>query len=69
MELGTIFCSIISIASSQDKARQPALVKDLIIIRSKIRRFKAQAKHAAYEFSLRGKWPASRYTKMSNLQL
>lgn len=69
VELGTIFCSVISIASSRDKTRQPALVKDLVLIRSKIRKFKAQASHAAYEVSLRGKWPASRYTQISNLQL
>ncbi|KAF8310786.1 hypothetical protein DL93DRAFT_2084164 [Clavulina sp. PMI_390] len=69
IELGTIACSVISIASSQKKERQPALVKDLISIRSKIRKLKAQSANASYEFSLRGKWPASRYTAISNMQL
>lgn len=69
IELGTILCSIINIATADEKTRQPALVKDLILIRSKIRKFKAQSAHAMYEKSLRGKWPARRYTQISNLQL
>ncbi|KAF8311865.1 hypothetical protein DL93DRAFT_2115513 [Clavulina sp. PMI_390] len=68
IELGTIMCSVISNASSQQRERQPALVKDLIAIRSKIRKLKAQSSNASYEFSLRGKWPAGRYTAISTMQ-
>ena len=68
-ELGNILCSILSLASSHDKAQQPQLVKNLILIRSKLKRSKAQAQFASYEFSLRGKWPAERYNKIFDLQV
>ncbi|KAF7311484.1 hypothetical protein MKEN_01050700 [Mycena kentingensis (nom. inval.)] len=69
-ELGTIYCDIISFASSQHGETDPqSIVTALIAIRSKITRSMALKGNVVYEFSLKGRWPAKRYHKIMELQL
>ncbi|KAJ6502261.1 hypothetical protein C8R45DRAFT_818343 [Mycena sanguinolenta] len=68
-ELGTMYCDIISFASSNHGMDSHEIVTALIAIRYKIRRSITLKSNAVYEFSLRGRWPAKRYQKIMELQL
>ncbi|KAJ7219546.1 hypothetical protein GGX14DRAFT_533276 [Mycena pura] len=69
-EIGTIYCDIISFASSKRSDTDPqAIVTALIAVRSKIHRAMALKGNAVYEFSLKGRWPAKRYHQIMQVQL
>ncbi|KAF9028574.1 hypothetical protein BDZ89DRAFT_1066048 [Hymenopellis radicata] len=68
-ELGAIYCSVISFASSRRLQEVPEVVTSLIAIRSKLSRSAVLRTNAIYEFSLRGRWPAERYKKILDLQM
>ncbi|KAF8907756.1 hypothetical protein CPB85DRAFT_1551911 [Mucidula mucida] len=84
-ELGAIYCSVVSFASSRRTQEVPEVVTSLIAIRSKLNRSAVLRTNAIYEvrtfdlrsavvlimiqFSLRGRWPAARYQKILDLQM
>ncbi|PBK88893.1 hypothetical protein ARMGADRAFT_996733 [Armillaria gallica] len=68
-ELGAIYCSIVSYASTRRDADSQQVITSLIAIRSKLNRSAVLKTNVIYEFSLRGRWPAQRYQKILELQL
>ncbi|KAI0292339.1 hypothetical protein B0F90DRAFT_1811958 [Multifurca ochricompacta] len=57
-EIGAVYCSIVSYASSP-QTEDPQHLKRSIVLRANI----------IYEFSLRGRWPAERYQKILEILL
>ncbi|XP_006457385.1 hypothetical protein AGABI2DRAFT_212754 [Agaricus bisporus var. bisporus H97] len=68
-ELGSIYCSIVSFANAPQEIEAQEIITCLIAIRSKLKRSAVLRQNVIYEFSLRGRWPASRYQKIMELQL
>ncbi|KAL0581273.1 hypothetical protein V5O48_000756 [Marasmius crinis-equi] len=68
-EIGSIYCAILSYASSRDPVEDQEIVTSLVAIRSKLNRSAVLKANAIYEFSLRGRWPAKRYHRVLEIQL
>ncbi|KAJ3009873.1 hypothetical protein NUW54_g2646 [Trametes sanguinea] len=70
-ELGAVYCSIVSFANTREhqEVARGEIVQSLVAIRLKLKRSLALKTNIVYEFSLRGRWPSSRYQKILGLQL
>ncbi|KAI6026427.1 hypothetical protein BKA83DRAFT_4243292 [Pisolithus microcarpus] len=68
-ELGSIYCSVISFASTRREDDITFIVQSLLAIRSKLKRSRVSRTNVMYEFSMRGKWPSKRYQKILDTQL
>ncbi|KAJ3517352.1 hypothetical protein NLJ89_g569 [Agrocybe chaxingu] len=68
-ELGVIYCDILSFANTKHEHEIQEIISSLIAIRSKITRSADLRTNVIYEFSFRGRWPATRYQKIADLQL
>lgn len=68
-ELGSIYCSVISFASTRREDDIAFIVQSLLAIRSKLKRSRVSRTNVMYEFSMRGKWPSKRYQKILDTQL
>ncbi|EIM24284.1 hypothetical protein E3Q22_00034 [Wallemia mellicola] len=65
------WCAIVGYAlnSHHREIDEEAITKTLLSVKSKLRKSKARQDFAAFEFSLRGKWPRKRYEALLNVQL
>lgn len=65
------WCAIVGYAlnSHHRDIDEDAITKTLLSVKSKLRKSKARQDFAAFEFSLRGKWPRARYEALLNVQL
>ncbi|CDO69808.1 hypothetical protein BN946_scf184803.g6 [Trametes cinnabarina] len=70
-ELGAVYCSIVSFANTREhqEVARGEIVQSLVAIRLKLKRSLVLKTNIVYEFSLRGRWPSSRYQKILDLQL
>lgn len=83
-ELGKIYCAVVGIAShghhdhasrrleGESVAEVPAsevVRKRIIGVRAKLRRLSMISVNVSYEFSLRGRWPSSRYAALFSVQM
>ncbi|PCH32963.1 hypothetical protein WOLCODRAFT_141429 [Wolfiporia cocos MD-104 SS10] len=70
-ELGSAYCSIVSFANTRGRHEldKGQIVQALVAIRMKLKRSVVLKTNIIYEFSLRGKWPASRYQRILELQM
>ncbi|KAI9062294.1 hypothetical protein FKP32DRAFT_1677443 [Trametes sanguinea] len=70
-ELGAVYCSIVSFANTREhqEVARGEIVQSLVAIRLKLKRSLVLKTNIIYEFSLRGRWPSSRYQKILDLQL
>lgn len=68
-ELGSIYCSVISFASTRREDDITYIVQSLLAIRGKLKRSGVGKANVMYEFSMRGKWPSKRYQKILDTQL
>ncbi|KAF8268962.1 hypothetical protein EI94DRAFT_1799762 [Lactarius quietus] len=62
-EIGSVYCSVVSFASSSHAENPQNVVQSLVAIRMKLKRSNIS------QFSLRGRWPAERYQKILEIQL
>ncbi|TIB35407.1 hypothetical protein E3P84_01376 [Wallemia ichthyophaga] len=65
------WCAIVGYAlnSHHRDIDEQAITKTLLAVKSKLRKSKARQDFAAFEFSLRGRWPRARYEALLNVQL
>ena len=65
------WCAIVGYAlnSHHRDIDEEAITKTLLSVKSKLRKSKARQDFAAFEFSLRGKWPRARYEALLTVQL
>ncbi|KIK91214.1 hypothetical protein PAXRUDRAFT_150011 [Paxillus rubicundulus Ve08.2h10] len=68
-ELGSIYCSVVSLANTKREGDTALVVSHLLAIRSKLKRSILLKANVIYEVSLRGRWPAERYHKILEIQL
>jgi hypothetical protein len=83
-ELGKIYCAVVGIAShghhdhasrrleGESVAEVPSsevVRKRIIGVRAKLRRLSMISVNVSYEFSLRGRWPSSRYAALFSVQM
>ncbi|KDR73373.1 hypothetical protein GALMADRAFT_251995 [Galerina marginata CBS 339.88] len=68
-ELGTIYCAILSFANTKHEPEIQEIITSLIAVRNKLQRSVTMRTNVGYEFSLRGRWPADRYKKVTDLQI
>ncbi|KAN0123038.1 Protein of unknown function (DUF2422) domain containing protein [Russula decolorans] len=68
-EIGSVYCSIVSYATSPHMEDPQNVIQSLIATRLKLKRSIALSANIIYEFSLRGRWPAERYQKILEIQL
>jgi uncharacterized membrane protein YgaE (UPF0421/DUF939 family) len=68
-EIGSIYCSVISFANTKREGETAVIIHRILAILSKLKRSIVLKKNVAYEFSLRGKWPAERYQRILELQM
>ncbi|KAH9947336.1 hypothetical protein B0H21DRAFT_338716 [Amylocystis lapponica] len=71
MELGTVYCSIVSFANTRrnEELDRGQIIQSLLAIRMKLKRSLVLKTNIIYEFSLRGQWPAKRYQTVLELQM
>lgn len=71
LEIGAIYCSIVSLANSQDPVHNDAgsIVIRLTALRAKLKRVHAMTSNIKYEISIHGEWPSERYEALYHLQL
>ncbi|KAI9437333.1 hypothetical protein H4582DRAFT_2111932 [Lactarius indigo] len=68
-EIGSVYCSVVSFASSSHAENPQHVIQSLVAIRLKLKRSIVLRANIIYEFSLRGRWPAERYQKILEIQL
>ncbi|PWN49312.1 hypothetical protein IE53DRAFT_369881 [Violaceomyces palustris] len=72
-ELGEIYCKVVALASGPhgkgNEEESLKITKRSLALRAKLRRLNVASANVAYEFSLRGKWPTSRYQELFNVQM
>ncbi|KAH9016429.1 hypothetical protein EDB83DRAFT_2439318 [Lactarius deliciosus] len=68
-EIGSVYCSVVSYASSSHAENPQHVIQSLVAIRLKLKRSIVLRANIIYEFSLRGRWPAERYQKILEIQL
>ena len=69
--LANMVCLIIGYSINEDRSveEEEKITKSLLAIKAKLRKCGARQDFAAFEFSLRGKWPRARYQALLNCQL
>lgn len=70
-ELGQLYCQVVGYAAAPHNSQSTPvdLMLRLQATRSKLRRLGALSATVAYEFSLRGRWPAERYAKLASVEM
>ncbi|KAF8811417.1 hypothetical protein BYT27DRAFT_7336184 [Phlegmacium glaucopus] len=68
-QLGTVYCAILSFASTKSEPEIQEIISSLLAIRAKLNRSVILRTNVTYEFSLRGRWPKERYHKIVDLQI
>ncbi|KAI0697464.1 hypothetical protein BC835DRAFT_1504792 [Cytidiella melzeri] len=70
-ELGSVYCAVLSFANIQGahEVDKGTIIQSLIDIRMKLKRSLVLRTNIVYEISLRGRWPADRYQRISEIQL
>jgi len=68
-QIGHLYCEVISYAMINDEDKTSEIARDLVAVRMKLSRSRALSRNVIYEYALRGKWPAKRYSKILELQM